>query len=505
MKRKLLALAMAATLTVTSFSWGSNVANAASLKKSSQTTSPFIDKTYTHADAFDELNIYHGIDVSRYQGNIDWVKAKAAGVEYAFIRAGYRGYSAGTLTTDPKFEEYVEGANAAGVKVGLYFYTEAINAQEAAEEAAYCITLAKDHNISLPIAYDIEYTNKTGRMVKADLTKKQATNNCKAFCDTIEAAGYDSMIYANKSFLGSNIDGDTLDDTYKIWLANYTTSTTYTGKYEYWQYTSDGTVDGISGRVDCNFWYTDSSIDSLNATSIADAKINKVTNKKYTGKEIVPTPTLTLNGQKLKRGVDFRYIYSNNTAIGTATIKAKGIGKYKGTVKTTFKIVPKKVSTFKKKSGYKQITLSWKKHANATGYVIYRKSSYNSKTYKKVKGISKNSTTTWTNKKLKNDREYFYCIRAFTKVNGKRYYSDYTYLTAATSPSGQKTVAPKKLKLYQEPTATGTVLIKIPKKTQITYLGRTYTKGSKYSLHIKCKVNGKTYNGYVPAKTKFTF
>ena len=498
MKRNLLALATAAALAVTALPANGNFA-AAATEETSQSVSPFTDSTYTHSSAFDNQNIYNGIDVSRYQGDIDWVKAKADGVDYAFIRAGYRGSSLGTLTTDPKFQDNVTGAIAAGVKVGLYFYTEAINTAEAKEEAEYCIELAKDYDITLPIAYDIEYSNKSGRMVRAKLSKTAATNNCKAFCDAIEAAGYTAAVYSSKSFLTSTIDGAALEKSYKIWLANYTSKTTYEGKYEFWQYSSSGKVDGISGRVDCNFWYTDSTLDSLNATSISTAKFSSVKNRTYTGKAIQPVPTLTLNGEKLKKGVDYRLVYSNNKNVGTATIKAKGLGKYKGTKTVTFKILPKKVTSFKKKSGKKQITLSWAKNSKATGYQIYRKATYNSKKYVKVKTIKKNKTTTWLNTKLKSDREYFYAIRSYTKVNGKNYYSDYTYLTAPTLPGGTKTTLTKKVKLYQTPDLSGKSLVTVPKKTKVTYLGRTYTSGKKYVYHIKCTVKGKTYKGYISA------
>lgn len=508
--RKLLATILAAALITTSLTGATANAATSQTDSASQTVSPFTGKTYTHSSAFNNYNIYNGIDVSYHQGAIDFSKVKADGVEYVFLRAGYRGTSLGTLITDPRFKEYIVDASAAGLKIGLYFYTEAVNATEAKEEAKYCIELAKDYNISLPIAYDIEFANgANSRMVKKGLnkgtasTKKTLTNNCKTFCDTIKAAGYTPMIYASRSFLGTYIDGASLEKSYKIWMANYTTQvpTTYTGKYEYWQYSSDGKVDGISKRVDCNFWYTTSTLDDLNATSISGAKFSTVKNRTYTGKAITPTPSLSLDGKKLKKGVDYRLVYSSNKNVGTAKIKAKGIGNYKGTKTLTFKILPKKVSSFKRKAGTKQITLSWAKVSSATGYQIYRKDTYNSKTYKKIKTISKNTVTTWTNTKLKANREYFYCIRSYKKVNGKNYYSDYTYLTAPTLPGTKKTILTKKVKLYDNPTIEGKAVVTIRKNTTITYLGRTYTKGKSNALHIKCTVNKKTYRGYISSET----
>ena len=153
----------------------------------------------------------------------------------------------------------------------------------------------------------------------------------------------------------------------------------------------------------------------------------------------------------------------------------------------------------------KQITLTWQKHNTATGYQIFRKATYNGKKYTKVKTLKNKTKITWTNTKLKNNREYFYSIRAYTKANGKNYYSDDTYLTAPTLPGTKKAVIGKKAKLYSQPDDTGTVLTKVPKKTKITYLGRTYTKGSKYYYHIKYTSHGKTYKGYILSSIKLTF
>ena len=236
------------------------------LRKASQTNGIFDNKTYTHSDVFDGMNIYNGIDVSYYNKTIDWEEVKESGVDFAIIRAGYRGYgAAGTLCTDVKFTENIEGALDAGIQVGVYYFTEAINKQEAIEEAEYCLDKIKDYDVTLPIVIDYEYPTDSsgpiGRMYKANLSKSAATNNCIAFCETIKDAGYEPMVYANKSDLSTLINGTKLSQSYKIWLANYTTKTTYSNPYEYWQYTSSGSVDGITGKVDCNFWYTNTTID----------------------------------------------------------------------------------------------------------------------------------------------------------------------------------------------------------------------------------------------------
>lgn len=512
MRKKLASIFLSAVLAASCLSIAASKTTAATnLKKSSQTTNPYTGITYTHADAFDGLNIYNGIDVSKYNPTVDWEKVKAAGIDFVFVRVGYRGYGvSGTLAADTSFESHVTGALAAGLKVGLYYYTEAINTTEAIEEAQYCIDKAKDYDITLPIVYDYETTVvggvKTGRKYNANLSKAAATKNCQAFCDTIKAAGYTPMIYANKSDLSTLINGTTLAKSYKIWLANYTSKTTYSGTYEFWQYSEKGKVDGISGNVDCNYWYSDTALsEDPNAISISKAKFASISAKNYTGKNITPTPKLTLNGTTLLSGTDYTLTYSNNLNIGTATIKATGTGKYKGTKSINFKIRPAKVTSFKKKSGTNSITLTWNKNTLATGYQIWRKATYNEETYQKVKTFKLGTKITWNNTGLESNREYYYAIRAYTKVNDKNYFSDYTYLTASTLPGSKKATISKKTKLYTNPTVTGESLITIPKAAKITYMGCTYVTDTQKVYHVKYTVDGKTYSGYIPSSIKLTF
>ena len=193
MKKKILAALLCSAAAFCAIGFRTD-ATGISLKKSAQTKSPYTGSTYTHAEAFDGMTVYNGIDVSKFQKTIDWNKVKAAGTDFAFIRLGYRGYSNGSLQEDEYFKRNVSGAIEAGVKVGLYFYTEAINESEAKEEAEFCIKLAKNYNITFPIAYDYELSNKSGRLVKANLSKAAATKGCIAFCDTIAENGYTPMV-----------------------------------------------------------------------------------------------------------------------------------------------------------------------------------------------------------------------------------------------------------------------------------------------------------------------
>jgi GH25 family lysozyme M1 (1,4-beta-N-acetylmuramidase)/uncharacterized protein YjdB len=195
-----------------------------------------------------------GIDVSQYNGTINWNAVKAAGVSFVIIRCGFRGYTQGGLIEDTNFHSYASGAQAAGLKVGVYFFSQATNEREAVEEASMAVAMAKQHKISYPIFIDSEYANgsHTGRADK--LTKAQRTAVCKAFCETVKSAGYTPGVYASKFWYYDNLDASALN-SYKIWLAHYTKATDYKGKYEMWQSSCTGRINGINGNVDIDTSY----------------------------------------------------------------------------------------------------------------------------------------------------------------------------------------------------------------------------------------------------------
>ena len=190
-----------------------------------------------------------GIDVSKYQKDIDWQKVKASGVEYAIIRAGYRGSSTGVLVKDPYFDKNIVGASEAGIKLGVYFFTQAINSEEAAEEAYAVASLIGAEELDLPVYLDVEGSGSAaGRADGLDIATR--TENIRVFCRTLNSLGYKAGFYANKNWLTNKIDTAQLSD-YDIWLAQYRApEPDYQGRYSIWQYTSKGTVDGITGFVD---------------------------------------------------------------------------------------------------------------------------------------------------------------------------------------------------------------------------------------------------------------
>lgn len=193
-----------------------------------------------------------GIDVSFWQADIDWQQVKAAGVEFAMIRAGWRGSEKGVLAEDTYAQANYAGAAAAGVKVGAYFFSQAISPAEAVEEAEYLLELIKDWNVEMPIVFDWEYIDAQSRTGKIDA--RTLTDCTKAFCDRIAAAGYQPMVYFNAHHSYSNIYIRELTQ-YPFWLARYDTVLDYPYKVHMWQYSDQGKVPGISGNVDLNLFF----------------------------------------------------------------------------------------------------------------------------------------------------------------------------------------------------------------------------------------------------------
>ena len=232
---------------------------------------------YVHNPRFNNgYKIHYGVDVSSYQPNIDWAKAKADGVEFAIIRAGFRGWGSGGIFPDDDLIKNIKGARAQGIKVGVYIFSQAITEAEAREEVDKTIEFLQGQQIDLPMVLDYEYAESydelTGRLYNANLTRQQATDVCLAFCDYASQKGYKPMVYANKDMLTNKLYADKISSKYSIWLANYTSQTSYTGDYEFWQYSSSARVNGIPGNpkteldknIDGDFWYE--AIDSHEVT-----------------------------------------------------------------------------------------------------------------------------------------------------------------------------------------------------------------------------------------------
>ena len=193
-----------------------------------------------------------GIDVSKWQKEIDWDKVKNEGVDFAIIRCGYRGSVTGSLVEDPYFEQTIKGARAAGIKVGVYFFTQAVNEVEAVEEASMVISLVRDYELQYPVFIDTEGAGGNGRADSLNVEERTAV--CEAFCTTVKNAGLEAGVYASRNWYNNKLTASTLE-SYAIWLAEYRSVPLYQGYYQMWQYTSKGKINGINGNVDLNVSY----------------------------------------------------------------------------------------------------------------------------------------------------------------------------------------------------------------------------------------------------------
>ena len=191
---------------------------------------------------------YKGIDVSKYQGDINFKKVKDDDIQFVIIRIGYGQYGS---QKDEKFEANYEGFKAVDMPIGVYLYSYALSTTDAKREAEVVLKWLKDRELNLPVYYDIEDRSQI------NLGKNTLTKMCETFCDTIEKGGYWAGVYTNKYFFTTYLDYELLGDKYTCWVAQYNDINTYRGRYDMWQYTSSGKVDGISGYVDRDILYRD--------------------------------------------------------------------------------------------------------------------------------------------------------------------------------------------------------------------------------------------------------
>ena len=196
-----------------------------------------------------------GIDVSEFQGEeIDWKQVKESGVEFVLIRLGYRAYGeSGELVLDAMYEQNIQGALEAGLDVGVYFFSQAVSAAEAVEEAEFVMDNLAPYKITGPVVYDTEEI-KWDTARTDDNTKQEFTNFCKVFCDTVEQAGYDPMIYSNMKWMAFTLDMSELSE-YDFWYADYHEIPQCPYDYKIWQYSEEGVVPGINANVDMDLWF----------------------------------------------------------------------------------------------------------------------------------------------------------------------------------------------------------------------------------------------------------
>lgn len=201
---------------------------------------------------------HRGIDVSKYNQKIDWNKVAESGIEFAFVRVGFRGYGSGDIVLDEMFKSHVRGAKSAGLKVGVYFFTQAVTTKEAEEEAQFILDQIRltDITVDFPIVFDVEKVNVNTARAE-NLSVEDRTAITIAFCEKIKEAGYTPMIYGNIKCFMNMLDMSMLKD-YKKWFAYYDSSLYFPYEISGWQFSDKGKVNGIDGEVDINIWFDQS-------------------------------------------------------------------------------------------------------------------------------------------------------------------------------------------------------------------------------------------------------
>ena len=378
-----------------------------------------------------------GIDVSKWNGTVDWNKVKADGIDYVIIRGGF-----GNSTVDTHFKSHIEGASKAGLKIGVYWFSYATSVEKAKEEAAKCLETIEPYknSITYPVFYDFEYASVDyAKKMGVTITKDLSTKMADAFLTEIENAGYISGLYTNKDFGDRYFSEDILYDN-NLWIAQYSSKCTYPRPYMMWQYTETGTINGIGtssnpAYFDMNYTYLKPVSNNIPESKIdlSSAVVDDIKSQVYTGSAIKPSVTVSLNDKILKENEDYTVTYSNNTSIGNAQITINGIGSYTGTKTLDFKIIPKTVSNVSLSSKTtNSITLSWDKLDDITGYKIYKYDS-DSNSYKLLKTISNNTTTKYTDSNLNSATAFKYKVRAYKVVDGSNYYGSYSNILSEST------------------------------------------------------------------------
>ena len=308
------------------------------------------DEGLTHDDRFSDCIVVHGIDVSEHQDEIKWKKVKSSGADFVFIRAGYRSAETGELNEDADFRTNMKKADKAGIMCGAYFYSQALNEEEAAEEAEFLLGLVKRYDIEMPLVIDYELYNG-GRLQKVVEAGEMPASSMYhdvvlAFCRRVEEAGYESAVYANYDMLTNYMDSTLLDDEAVIWAAQYGGACDVKGNYLYWQCAEDAAVGGIEGNVDHDIWYIEPgrvystfASGKKDPSSIGECSI-EFDEKSYKLKNhrAKPELTVTLGDKRLRQGRDYILSFVRNTEPGTGYAIVRGRGKYKDWIAVPFTI-----------------------------------------------------------------------------------------------------------------------------------------------------------------------
>ena len=299
------------------------------------------DEGLKHAKRYENFIKVHGIDVSEFQNEINWKKVKSSEADFVFIRAGFRKGETGELMEDADFKENIKKANKADVMTGAYIFSQALNRKEAVEEAEYLLELVKPYDIDMPLVIDYELLD--GGRLQQKVRAGEMPNASDyhdivvAFCDTVEAAGYEAAVYANYDMLTNYMDSTVLDKMEFIWAAQYGGRCRVKGNYMFWQCADDAKIDGIEGGVDHDIWYIDPdkvyptyAKGSDNAVSIGDCRISLDKDSyKLSNHRAKPKVYVTHEGRSLRKGTHYEVSYVRNVTEGTGYAIVRGTDSYK--------------------------------------------------------------------------------------------------------------------------------------------------------------------------------
>lgn len=399
-----------------------------------ETESDYVDEVFTHNVQFAGCELIHGIDVSRWQGEIDWTKVKEDGIDFAFIRVGHRNGSDGVIEEDLYYQYNFENAIANDINVGAYIFSQATSQKEARQEANYVLKRIKNYNVTMPIVIDYEYDSSSstgGRLKRANLSKAKATKIVRAFCKTIAKAGYQPMVYANINMLTTQLKPSSITSDYPIWLARYNDYAEYDGPYRFWQHSSNGRVDGIKGRVDLDFWYLNTNV----ATKKLKNAVRKTDRLKLSWKAIAgatgyeiyraeegeeefeyvgQTNTTTFVDRELYSGTTYQYKVRANWVVGGETYSALDSDILLATTKPD-RVEEVSVERRRKTS----ITIGWEEVDGATGYMVYRANKKGGK-FRMIGKVSAEDELIYKDEELKSGKTYYYKVLAYKAFEGSR-------------------------------------------------------------------------------------
>lgn len=437
------------------------------LESSFTTVSDLNNSTYYHDSVYEDCEILNGIDVSWWQGGgkgsttskINWKKMHAAGADFAFVRAASRDTADGSIYEDTTASAHINGAQANKMNVGLYIFSQAVNSNEAVEEADYVLNLIDqyDWDIDMPIIIDREAGRMTKRLTKAKLSKAKETAVVQAFADEITSAGYKAGVYASYSWYKDKMNADDLEDC-AIWIARYNNMTTSNAKsgtpyadvlcdYEFWQYSSQkpSASTGYTGNLDVDFWYKDTNVTTENLTmskntantitlawdDADDADAYRVYRyNEGTGKYnyLATTSDTGFTDTNLQPGTNYQYKVRCVWTIGG--------NNYYGTYSSALTVptLPAQVTNVRvdKQTG-KTVSLAWDSVNGADGYRIYRYNS-DSDSYEELDTVGADRTS-YEVTGLASACEYRFKIRASKTMNANTYWGEYSEkVVAVTKP-----------------------------------------------------------------------